>query len=116
MPADQSLIDVDFAPLTFISSGGTYVTNLVVKASAGILYEVSGYANLSGFIQIHNTTSLPANTSVPVSSFAVSAGQNYFKEFPRGLTLTTGIVIAFSSTTNTLTISSQDVRIESLFI
>lgn len=98
----------------------TLVTSLLVKASPGRMYKMSGFLNYSGtdgyqhYIQIHNATSLPANTAIPLFSFPIdtrsSAGPVKFeielaKEY--GLYLSTGIVIAFSRTAGTLTISTD---------
>lgn len=79
----------------------------IVKASAGTLYGFQGYVDsgaADGFVQVHNTTTQPADTAVPVESFPVAAGAGFSLDFGRhGRYCSTGITIVFSSTGPTLT-------------
>lgn len=86
-------------------------TNLVVKASAGRLYMLTGYNGRasSQFIQIHNTTSLPADTAVPIYSFIVPAQSNFSLDYGvYGRVYGTGITVCNSSTQATKTVGSAD--------
>lgn len=90
----------------------------VIKASAGTLYSLSGYNSKTGpqFILIFNSTTVPADTTVPIivlivpqqSNFSWDAGQ-YGKAF------STGISVSNSSTAATKTAGAADCWFNALF-
>lgn len=83
----------------------------VIKNSAGTLISLVGYNSKSSsqFIQIHNTTAVPADAAVPIYSFSVLPTANFSLDVPVfGIPFTTGICVCNSSTAPTKTVGSAD--------
>ncbi len=84
------------------------VTNQVVLAKAGTLVTGLIYNSSAStrYIQIFNATTLPGNGDVPhLPPLVVAAGTNVSLDVFTGVYFDTGIVIASSSTDDTLTIT-----------
>lgn len=101
-------LDVNLGAITppSLSSSTAYEASRVAKASAGTFVGVYGYNSSASdlFIQVHNTSSLPADTAVPIVTFKAVAGDNFFFEPIRPITMSTGITICNSTTGPTKTI------------
>lgn len=86
-------------------------TGRVVKNSAGTLYNlVVDNSNVAArFLQIHNTTAVPADGVTPVLVFRIPAATSVVLDFGRyGMRFTTGISVCFSTTLGTKTLGTAD--------
>jgi len=93
------------------ASTTAYAASLIVKASAGVLYIVTGFNSRSSgqFIQIFDSATLPADTSVPKVIFYVESNSNFsFDLGVYGRAFSSGIVICNSSTGPTKKIGAAD--------
>ena len=84
---------------------------ILVKTSSGTLHSITGYSDSTStqFIQVHDSTSLPADGTVPVVVFSVPAKSNFsFDLGEEGRYFTNGIVLCNSSTVAIKTIGSAN--------
>lgn len=86
-----------------------YEASHVISAAAATLKELRGFnSGAAQWIQIHDASSLPADTAVPEEIIYVGSNQNFSFTPPAGLSFTTGIVVCNSSTGPTKTIGAAD--------
>ena len=81
--------------------------SLVVKATAGILYGISGYnSGAAAFLQLFDANALPADTAVPVETFSIPATGNFTFDFGmHGKSFGAGIQACISTTAATKTLA-----------
>lgn len=82
----------------------------VTKASAGNLYGVT-FSNANAatrYLQFFNSTTVPADATVPVIVIACPGASTVAFEWPKGRPFTTGIAWCGSTSQNTKTVGSTD--------
>jgi hypothetical protein len=92
--------------------------SLIAKASAGTLYRaiITNTLGTPQFVQIHNTTTVPADTAVPAMVVTVPASSTLVLDLgPAGLAFSTGITLCNSSTAATKTIGAADLWLDVLY-
>jgi len=87
--------------------------SLVALAAPGAVGEVSVSLDTSAgasdrTVMIFDAASLPANGTVPKWRFPVAGAKAASYSFPHGLDCNTGIVVALSSTEDTLTVATAN--------
>lgn len=94
-----------------------YVAGKVIKASPGRLIKIHGYNSKGSaqFIQIHNASAAPADTSVPVLVKTAAATSNFEFVFEIPRYFSVGIYVCNSSTGPTKTIGSADIWIDAQY-
>lgn len=116
---------VETSPLASIadsltnSTSTVYEASRIIKASAGRLYGMSGFnSKTTGqFYQLHNTTTLPADTAVPVLIWFVNGSSPWALDFGTyGRYFSTGITVCNSSTGPTKTIGAADSWFDSQYL
>lgn len=88
-----------------------YANSLNVKTSPGRLKGLTGYNSKASaqFIQIHDASSLPADSAIPKIILTVPTVANFSFDFGTiGRYFTAGIIVCNSSTGPTKTIGSAD--------
>lgn len=93
------------------STTTAYAANLVVSTVGVTVYGLSGYNSKGSaqFIQIHDASSLPADTAIPSFLMTVGASSNFSHSFgDKGMQFQSGCVVCNSSTGPTKTIGSAD--------
>lgn len=113
--------EIPDATSTYAPSNTTvtaYASKLIVKASAGVLFSITGYNSSTSaqFIQIHNKTVDQADAVVPEVVFRVPAESSFSYSADKfGRYFSTGIVVINSSTGATLTQQAKDCWIDAQY-
>jgi hypothetical protein len=101
-------VTANTATMTLAASTAA-AASLVVKASAGTLFSLTGYnSGPAQFIQIYNSTTLPNNGAIPLLVVGVPSQSTFAFDWSKGIPCGTGIVVGNSSTYASKTIGSAD--------
>lgn len=86
------------------NSANAAAASAAVAATAGWVFSIVGYNETEPFIQLHDAAALPADTTVPLLTLPVLAGQWFEFHFPVGIRFFNGLQLCNSSTGLTKTI------------
>lgn len=89
----------------------SYAASLIIADRESTVYGLSGYNSKASaqFIQLHDSSTLPADAAIPSVILTVPATSNFSIDFGiHGRPFNNGIVICNSSTGPTKTIGSAD--------
>jgi len=117
----QAVAEIPDATTNFVpnsDSTTSYKSYSVSKSSSGVLYGLSGFnSNVIGqFIQIHNSSTLPADGAIPVIIFYAYPQCNFFWDGGKfGFYFTNGITWCNSSTGPIKTIGISDCWVNLLY-
>lgn len=93
-------------------NSSSFESGKVLKNSAGTLVSLQGYTNSAAaqFIQVFDSTTVPANGATPVWFFPVVANGYFSIDVPlTGVPFTTGISVSNSTTQSTKTAGGSNV-------
>lgn len=109
---DQNANGVKMAVAPLNASSPALEASRIIKTAPGVLFEIAGYNSKvsAQFIQLFDSTTLPAEGAIPKYVMTAAASSNFAKDFGiYGMTFINGIVACNSSTAPTKTIGSADV-------
>jgi hypothetical protein len=101
-------------PKTWYSSGETKENQKTAKASPGVLWSIActidpaDNPSTRRWLMVFDKATAPVNTDIPVYKIPVAGGGNTVVEFPRGMSLATGVSVALSSTVDNLTLPTAE--------
>jgi hypothetical protein len=113
----KGVLELVGAPVERSTAATTALTSsLVAKDSAGDLLGIVGYSTLDQFIQIHDASSVPADTEIPLVVIPIVADTPFSIDFgDYGLPCDVGIVVCNSTTGPTKTLGADDVFMTAIY-
>ena len=99
------------------ANSGSGAPSLQATTVPSKLFSITVYNNNVGsqFIQLHDASSVPADTSVPELSWAIATQTHLHVEWPLGRQMATGIYVCNSTTDVTKTIGASDCLIDAVY-
>lgn len=94
--------------VSVVASAGALEASRIISATGANLQEIA-CTNTSAsavYCQVYNTATVPADTAVPVLSFAVPASSSASYDNQQGIVFDTGICVAISTTAHVKTIAT----------